>query len=196
MAGARLELRRDLQAIAFRQAGYFSAAQARELGYSYQAQKYNADIGNWVRIDRGIFRLPDWPDAPWDSFARWHLWSGGRGVISHQSALAVHELSDVDPPRVHLTVPPRFGASDDGVVIHKADLSRVDIEDRDGFPVTTPLRTILDVAAGELSQEHIDQAVHDAVGSGRISVRRLRDRADDADDRAARRIERALAARS
>jgi predicted transcriptional regulator of viral defense system len=196
MVGAKVEQRRALHGLAFHQAGYFSAAQAHKLGYSYQAQRYNADRGNWVRVDRGIFRLPGWPDAPWDSLARRTLWSRGVGVVSHETALAVHEFSDVDPVRVHLTVPPGFRALSDAVVIHKARIASVDIEERDGFAVTTPIRTLLDVAAGQVSQEHLDQAVRDAIDSGRISVRRLRDRADDAGDRAALRIERALAARS
>ena len=196
MAKDRAEIRRKLQGLAFRQAGYFSASQARELGYSYQAQRYNADSGNWVRVDRGLFRLPDWPDSPWDSLALWTLWSGGNAVVSHESALAVHELSDVDPVRVHLTVPPRFRAQNDAVVIHKAELNDVDVELRDGFAVTSPLRTLLDVAAGPLSQEHVDTAIRDALERGLVSARRLRDRADEAGDRAALRIERALTVRT
>jgi predicted transcriptional regulator of viral defense system len=192
----RAEIRRKLHGLAFRQAGYFSASQAKELGFTYQAQRYNADHGNWVRVDRALFRLPDWPDSPWDSLARWTLWSRGAGVVSHESALAVHELSDVDPVRVHLTVPPGFRARDDSVAIHKADLDRVDVEARDGFAVTSPLRTLLDVAAGALSQEHIDEAVRDAIDRGLVSVRRLRHRADEAGDRAALRIERALTVRT
>jgi predicted transcriptional regulator of viral defense system len=192
----RRDLRRRLLGLAFGQAGYFSAAQAKEIGYSYQAQKYNADAGNWIRVDRGIFRLPDWPDGPWDSLVRWTLWSGGRGVVSHESALAVLDLSDVDPVRVHLTVPDGFGARHTGVVLHHGHLEPADVDTRDGFSVTSPVRTLLDVAAGQISQEHVDNAVHEAAERGLISIRRLRDRADDAGDRAALRIERALAARS
>src|SRR6266545_3970517 len=57
----RRELRHRLTAIAGAQSGYFSAAQARAAGYSYQAQKQNADRGNWVKVGRGLFRLPGWP---------------------------------------------------------------------------------------------------------------------------------------
>ena len=41
-------------------AGYFTAAQAREAGYSYQAQKYHADRGNWERVRRGLCWLSCW----------------------------------------------------------------------------------------------------------------------------------------
>lgn len=56
MNGARRNLRLALQGLAFGQAGYFTAAQAVDLGYSYQAQKYHVDNGNWLRIDRRTTR--------------------------------------------------------------------------------------------------------------------------------------------
>jgi hypothetical protein len=74
-------------------------------GYSYQAQKYHADAGNWVRIDRGLYRLPEWPVRQHDHFVRRALWSHGRAVVSHESALSVHDLEDVNPTVIHLTVP-------------------------------------------------------------------------------------------
>jgi hypothetical protein len=42
----RQMLRRRLLKLAASQHGYFTAAQAREIGYSYQAQKHHADYGN------------------------------------------------------------------------------------------------------------------------------------------------------
>lgn len=194
MPGDRQDLRRQLQAVAFRQAGFFTAAQALRVGYSYQAQKYHVDHGNWVRIDRGLFRLPDWPSAPEDTYVRWTLWSRGRAVVSHESALSVHDLSDVDPARVHLTVPAGFRAQDDAVVLVHADVEDADKERRRGWSVTTVPRTLLDAAGSDLSQEHVDAAVGTALERGQVSPRRLRLHADAHGDRAALRIERALAA--
>lgn len=194
MSGDRQDLRRALQRLAFGQAGYFTAAQALEVGYSYQAQKYHVDYGNWTRVDRALFRLPDWPAGKDDTFVRWVLWSAGRAVVSHESALAAHGLGDIDPAKVHLTVPPGFHARDSAVVLHVAALRDSDVEPRQGWSVTTPRRSILDVAAGEVSQEHIDSAVREAVDRGLVTARRLRSAADAAGDRAALRVERALAA--
>jgi hypothetical protein len=42
----RLELRRRLAGVAARQSGYSTHAQVLEVGYSYPAQKYNADRGS------------------------------------------------------------------------------------------------------------------------------------------------------
>ena len=179
--------------MAFQQAGYFTAAQALEVGYSYQAQKYHVDAGNWVRVDRALFRLPEWPADAEDLYVRWTLWSDGRAVVSHDSALAVHGLSDVDPVRVHLTVPPGFGAVDDLVALHVGVLTEDERESRRGWRVTTPMRTLVDAAASDLSQEHVDRAVADALRLGLTTRRRLLRASADATDRAALRLERALA---
>jgi predicted transcriptional regulator of viral defense system len=191
---ARQDLTRALHEVAFRQSGYFTAAQARETGYSYQAQKYHVDAGNWVRVDRGIFRLPGWPAARDDAYIRWGLWAGGRAVISHATALAAFDLSDVDPARVHVTVPPGFRGSDPAVDLHRAILATADVEDRGAWRITTPLRTLVDVAAEGVTQEIVDDAVAAALERGLVTKRRLRDAADLKGDRAGLRIERALAA--
>ena len=108
MPKVRQFLRRSLYRLASGQAGYFTAAQALEIGYSYQAQKYHVDYGNWERIDRGIFRIPEWPVGLHDELARWVLWSKGRAVVSHDSAASAYGLGVANPSRIHLTVPPDF----------------------------------------------------------------------------------------
>ncbi len=187
-------MRNALNAIAFDQAGYFSAAQARETGYSYQAQKYHADHGNWIRVDRGLFRLPHWPVHENDAYARWSVWSGGRATVSHESALAVHGLSDIEPVRLHLTVPPGFSARDDALELHVSELASDEIDRRPGWSVTLPLRTLLDVAAGTATLETIDRAVSDGLRLGAFTRRAILRATDAAEDRSALRVERALAA--
>ena len=145
-------------------------------------------------MGRGLFRLPDWPASDIDQFVRLRLWSEDRAVVSHDSALALHDLGDANPARIHLTVPMRFRAQDLSVVLHKAELRPADIEDRTQFQVTTVDRTLLDVAAGDVSQDILDGAVAEAVDQGATTPRRLRHRADEFGDRAALRIERALEA--
>ena len=186
------DLRRRLNALAMRQSGYFTAKQAREVGYSYQAQKYHVDRGNWTRVERGIFRIPDWPSSEEDVHVLWRLWSRNRAVISHESALALHELGDVNPSLVHLTVPAGFRGDNPAVVLSTGELPAEDMEEGPGYRLTTPERTLLDAAAGDLSQEQLDIAVADALDRGLVGPRRLRERSDEFGDRAALRIERAL----
>src|SRR4051794_22885750 len=188
----RLDLRRRLNELAFRQAGYISAAQALEVGYTYQAQKYHVDRGNWVRVDRGMFRLAEWPSAAEDAYARWTVWSEGRGVISFQSAADVHELGDFDLGVVHLTLP-ALRPPGPGVKVHRAELAEADVDDRGSFRVTTPARTLLDLANAEVSQAQLTTAVRDALASGRVGGETLRRRMDDFGVTAALRLERALA---
>lgn len=173
MPGSRQDLRQQLNALAFNQAGYFTAAQALEIGYTYQAQKYHADHGNWVRVQRALFRLPGWPSDATDTYARWSVWSRGQGVVSHESALSVHDLSDVNPAQVHLTVPSSFRAADDALVLHRGVVSEEDIEQRSGWTVTTPLRTLVDVAGSDTPLEMLEGAVADALERGLTTARRL-----------------------
>ncbi|SOE02558.1 type IV toxin-antitoxin system AbiEi family antitoxin domain-containing protein [Blastococcus haudaquaticus] len=189
----RLDLRRRLHEVAFRQAGYVSAAQALGVGYTYQAQKYHVDRGNWVRIDRGLFRLAEWPAAIDDGYARWTVWSDGQGVVSFQSAADVHDLGEFDLGDVHLTLPASRPATD-GVVVHVADLHDGDIEDRASFRVTTAARTLFDLATTAVTQEQLTSAVGDALSAGSVTRGTLQRRMDAFGAAAALRLERALAA--
>ncbi|HUY50941.1 MAG TPA: type IV toxin-antitoxin system AbiEi family antitoxin domain-containing protein [Streptosporangiaceae bacterium] len=188
----RQDLRRRLMALAATQSGYFTAAEARKIGYSYPNQKFHVDRGNWVRVDRGIFRLPEWPVGPHDDLVRWSLWALGKGVVSHQTALTVHGIGEFDPARVHLTVPPRFSKSDPAVVLHRATLDEADTEDRSGFRVTTPLRSLIDVATIGADLDQLARAITEAREAGVVTPRRLRERAEEIDMRGALRVEQAL----
>ncbi len=188
------DLRRAVNAIAMRQAGYFTASQARKAGYSYQAQKYHVDRGSWTRVDRGLFRLPGWPAREDDGYVVWWLWSRERAVVSHLSALQVHKLGDISTAHVHLTVPPWFRAADPSVVLYKASLRATDVEDRGGYRVTTVERTLLDVAGAEISQEQFNVPVSEALERELISSHHFRTRSDGFGDRIALRVERALSA--
>ena len=119
-----------------------------------------------------------------------------RGVavsFGYRAPDAPETIRTVDPVKVHLTVPPGFGAVDDLVALHVDVLTADERERRRGWAVTTPLRTLVDAAASELSQEHVDRAVADALRLGLTTRRRLLRASADAPDRAALRLERALA---
>jgi predicted transcriptional regulator of viral defense system len=188
----RRDLRRRLFNLASEQAGYFTAAQAKTLGYSYQAQAHHVAAGNWLRIDRGLFRLTEWIPGVHDELSRWTLWSRGKGVVSHESALAVHELGEFESAYVHLTVPPGFRTRDSAVVLHHADLADIDVAQRTGYRVTSVVRSIVDVAATGVDAPQLNRAISEAQTRGLLSLRALRDRAEAVDPRSALRIERAL----
>ena len=192
MPGDRRDLRRRLFHLAAQQGGHFTAAQARRIGYSYQAQAHHVAAGNWYRLDRGLFRLAEWVPELHDDLARWTLWSKDRAVISHETALAVHGIGELESPRVHLTVPPRFSMRDDAVVIHHGDLPATDVEQRAGFRTTTVARSLIDVAAAGVDEDQLARSIREAVQAGRVTLRQLRARAEDVDLQGALRIERAI----
>jgi predicted transcriptional regulator of viral defense system len=189
---------RTLYQIASAQGGYFTAAQARQAGYAYSQQHFHVARGNWLKIDRGLYRLRDFPPSEREDLIRWSLWSrdqkgAPQAVVSHDTALTVHDLSDVMPARVHLTVPPRFRKkAPPGCVLHKATLAPKDVESQTGYWVTTPLRTLLDVADSPLSSEHLNRAVRDALERGLVRRRTLEAAPCTPDAR--RRLDQALAA--
>jgi predicted transcriptional regulator of viral defense system len=186
------ELRRALHRLVAPRGGYFTAAQALELGYSYQSQRYHAERGNWDRVERGIYRVTGWPEPDHPELVRWDLRTGGRAVASHETALAVHDLGDVMPGRVHVTVPPGFRGSGAGAVLHRAELSEGDVEQGAGFSLTTPVRSILDSAAAGIEVDQLALVIREALDRGLITERTLRARADEFGDRAALAVERAL----
>jgi len=193
MPSVRRDLRHRLFALAAGQGGYFTAAQAKTVGYSHQAQAHHVHAGNWRRVDRGLFRLVDWVPGMHDELARWTLWSDGKGVVSHETALAVDDVGELESARVDLTVPPGFRKRDHAVRLHVSDLLPGDVVEHAGFRMTTPVRSLIDVAAGGVDEEQLARAIDDARTKGLVTPRLLRERAEALDPKAALYIERALA---
>lgn len=161
------------------QGGYFTTKQAQEAGYARSTHSYNTKAKNWVREHRGIYRLANYPHPDRPDLIEWSLWSSNRkgkpqGVYSHQTALNVYELSDVNPGKIYMTVPQDFrrsGPIPKVLVLHRAALQPGDIEAMHGFKVTRPLRTIADLlASGAVSLDHMEQAVKQAFRRGLITA--------------------------
>lgn len=169
---------RALTTMAASQGGYFTSKQAAAIGYTAPKRNYHVQVGNWVRERRGIFRLSTQPLPTRPDLIMWWLWSRNRqdqpqGVYSYQTALSLHELTDVMPSRLHMTVPRAFrrsAAIPKSVVLHMSDLPPSDIEQIDGVPVTKALRTLIDVApSGEVPLPDLQLAFAEAARSGKIT---------------------------
>lgn len=162
------------------QQGYFTAKQAAAAGYQLGSQAHHVKSGNWVRVERGIYRLAHFPQSAEEQLVIYALWSRNRagepeGVYSHQTALSIHELSDVNPAKLHMTVPPTFRRSakvPNILVLHHASLDEKDVEQRQGFAVTRPLRAIADLAAAEsVARDMVEQALSEGRQRGLITLR-------------------------
>jgi len=168
-------LRRDLHAVAASQGGYFTASQAAEVGYDRRRFAYHVQAGNFERAGHGLYRLSTLPLSEHDEFVRLSLWSRGRdnkpqAVVSHETALSLHNLGELIPAKTHVTVPRTFRKrSMKGVVFHTGAVPQNERNQQDGFETTNPLRTLLDVAAGNtVPQEQLDKAVSGALERGLV----------------------------
>jgi hypothetical protein len=139
-------------------------------------------VGNWVREHRGIYRLALYPMTDRPDLAVWALWSRNRneeiqGVYSHHTVLSFYDLSDLNPAKIHITVPTHFRRNSEipGVlVLHYADLPDSDVETAQGFKLTRPLRAILDlIEAGTVERNFIRQAVTQGVDRGLIARQQI-----------------------
>jgi len=172
-----------LFAVAESQGGYFTAKQAEEAGFDRTNHTYHVRARNWEREYRGIFRLAHFPANERPDLVRWFLWSRDRqdhpqGVYSHQTALSIHDLSDLMPSKLHMTVPMKFRKSSKippVIELHHADLPTGVMEEREGFRVTRPMRTILDLSESqELSPDLLAQAFTEARKRGLITENEIK----------------------
>lgn len=154
---------KQLFEIASVQEGYFTARQAMKAGYQFNNHPYHVKRGNWIREHRGIYRLSNFPTGPDGQYVLWVLWSCNRqgkpqGVYSFDTALNIYEVSDVMPAKLHMTVPINFRRSTEipaVIELHRAELREIDVRKKNGYSVTTPLRTILDLVHSKSTPEEI-----------------------------------------
>jgi hypothetical protein len=166
-----------LYELAHDQAGYFTAAQARAAGIRQVRLVQLHKHGDLERVTRGVYRLTRYPVSPVGQYMEASLWPQvrrpeARGVISHESALALYGLSDASAVKIHVTMPGTFRirrAMPKHLVIHYADLPPTDVQRVDGVPVTTPERTIRDAHAAHLGPPLIRQAIADGRRTGQLT---------------------------
>ena len=180
------ESSRNLYEMAEPQYGFFTTKQAKNAGYDESKHAYHVRAGNWVRECRGVYRLRNFPSPERPDLILWFLWSRDRndvpqGAYSHQTALSLYDLSDINPAKLHMTVPKRFrrnSAIPKVLVLHKADLAADDSQDIFGVRATTPLRTISAlIKEGKTDRTILKQAITEGLARGLVTRRQI-ERAD------------------
>ena len=204
MRNGRKEAAKRLYEIVEGQQGFFTTKQAKAAGFAENTHPYHVQAGNWIRENRGIYRLSSFPRGDRPDLMLWSLWSRNRGeaaqgVYSHQTALSLHDLSDVMPAKLYMTVPRSFRRNSEipGVlVLHFADLDQNDIGAAHGVRVTKPMRTILDLLeGGEVAAADLRQALREGLRRGLIRRSEIAEaRKHFADDRRLRTVFRKVAA--
>lgn len=150
--------------IAKQQKGYVATFQLPEI--SPQLFAHHVSSGNLERVARGIYRITAFPNFDDEEFVVAYLWSKERGVLSHETALSVYQLSDVLPNQVHITLPrdeaPIRREMPEWITVHFGDITQEEQQWYDAVPVTTPARTLIDIAADSIDPDVFYDALDQA----------------------------------
>ncbi|EOM76670.1 hypothetical protein DW322_19740 [Rhodococcus rhodnii] len=188
------DTRAALVRVAADQAGFFTTAQALDAGYASTDLGDRILDGTWRRIDRDLYRLAGHPTSDLDEYAKWCAWFGGGAVVSHQSAAELYGLGHLYPRFIHLSTVLTPPSPTTALALHRRALAPEECQRLGGIRLTTPVRTVLDLAGGGISQELLDEVVGDGVAIARFRPDELQAAVATGAADVARRIEHALAA--
>jgi hypothetical protein len=149
---------RRIAELARRQHGVVAARQLAELGLTQQSVSERAASGRLHRVRRGVYAV----GHPIVSVhGRWMaavLACGPGAALSHVAAAALWEIRRSDATLIDVTVP-RTGRAQPGLRLHRPrSLPAAEVTTRDGIAVTTPARTIIDLAA-VVSPDDLERAL-------------------------------------
>lgn len=97
--------RDELWDIAATHHGFVTAEQAADLGITKGAVQMMVQRGTLVRAAFGVYRFPQYPVGEHDQLALAVLWTRApEAALSHETALDVYGISDINPNRIHVTV--------------------------------------------------------------------------------------------
>lgn len=153
-----------LAAIAADQHGYVTVGDARDVGGTPMALLMLAKRGTLEHVDHGLYRFPDIATGPLAQLQEAVLRLPG-AVLSHDTALDLMGLADVNPRKVHVTTPRGYRIRKHlppWLAVHNDPLDAVDITDHDGLPVVTPARAIIDAITDHVGPRFVDQALETA----------------------------------
>jgi hypothetical protein len=148
-----------LSQLASLQHGVVTRGDLASLGFGRrQIERRTAD-GRLVRAHRGVYAVGH---AALSREGRWMaavLACGDGAVLSHRSAAVCWGCADREDVVPHVTASHRLRPA--GVVAHRGRLAPADMTVRNGIPVTSPARTLVDLAQ-ILSEEDLERVVRQA----------------------------------
>ena len=159
--------------LACRQHGLFSRAQVLSLGVTLKVIERRLRAGRWLLVAPGVYSLPG-AAASWRrSLMAACLEAGPRAVVSHEAAGALHGLATLSEGAVVVTLPHGDHQHLKGGRLRQStDLRPHHATELDGLPVTTPARTVVDLAAC-LRPRRLKLVVEDALGAKVVSLAEL-----------------------
>ena len=166
---------RAIASLANRQHGVVARRQLLDAGVTARQVRLRLSNGRLHELHRGVY-LVGHAVPPAHARAMAALLACDPGaILSHRSAAALWELLPYPASApACITVSPGRSATRPGIRIHRANVPRTDIRRREGMPLTSPPRTILDLA-GELDSEDLERLVAEANYRRLASLRELHD---------------------
>lgn len=159
--------------IAGRQCGAISRGQAIDLGASDPAMQRRVRSGRWRRQASGVYVVggvpPSWSLDVWVAY----LAVGPPAVVTHETALRLHGISDVPPYPVTLTLPHGRRVRMLRTFVHQIDdLRPHHVTSMAGLPVSTPERAMVEVAA-TMGRRRLGALLDEVVVSKRAGYARI-----------------------
>ena len=162
--------------LASKQHGVFGREQLLELGATRGVIQRRLLSGRWEILAGKSLRLAGAPPSWRSSLLAACLAWGAGAFASHRAAAALWHLAGFEPNLIELTVPIHRKRAAPGIV-HRNSLLASDTTIVEAIPVTTPARTLLDIASVVL-RDMVEEALDDALRRGLVSMARLRWRLD------------------
>lgn len=138
----------ELLRVAGDQYGVFGRDQALCAGLTPSAISRRVNKGMWTREMPGVLGVVGTPDSPQRRAMAAALWAGCGSVVSHGTAGVLWGIDGARAAKVEVWVPSPRDPRHELVVVHRG--TRVDRADRTTLgpiPITTPARTLIDLAA-------------------------------------------------
>jgi len=158
-----------LREVALDQHGFVTARQAANDGIRPVELVKLASRGRLERVARGVYRVPQVSASQWDNWALAVLWTGvDQACLSHETALAAWDISDINPDRIHLTVPKKTRLRRTGgerYVLHLANLDEGPRTWFEQIPITSVPTTIADCIDWGVPTYLIAQALERTAGT-------------------------------
>ena len=147
-----LKISAECSELLARQDGVIGRSQGLEFGLPAYSMRYRARVGEWQRIQRGVYATFSGEVTREAQLWAALLRAGPEAVLSHQTAAELYGLVKQSSPLIHLTVPaasnPAKSGRIPGVLVHRSR-----ILDRTRHPVLLPPRTRIEDTVLDLIEE-------------------------------------------
>lgn len=156
-----------------RQHGVVAHGQLVAAGLSAKAIKHRVAKGRLYRVRVGIYAVGR-PELT--RHGRWMgavLACGPDAVLSHASAAALLRIEDRES-RITISLPSTRDVRPAGLRVRRSDLARCDVGTCNAIPVTSPARTLIDLAA-EIPTRRLEAAINAADKHDLIDPEALRE---------------------